>query len=142
LRQSDEQFAYDVVARALHRTTDANRFLDSLSFAWTAAQAAIYAIVFDKANEYHTVTALLLSGFILAILGTGLTFLVSEGVDPEEFAADFPDDPKGTRFKLIDRFVVQANRNDRLRIMKAAILVTSVVLTTFPLIIATAARMG
>jgi hypothetical protein len=138
LEQSEDQFAYKVFAHALDRSADANRSIDSLFFAWTAAQTAIYAIVLDKIKEHPAVTGSLLGALILTILGAGLTLFVGEGPDPEEFAGDFPDDPQGTRSKYIDDYIAKANRNERLRVIKTLVLALSIALTIAPLIIATA----
>jgi hypothetical protein len=140
LQQREEQFAYNVCAHVLDRTADANRFLDSLFFAWTAAQTAIYAIVVDKVKDHPLVAEVLVGGLVLALLGTGLTLFVGEGPDPDEFAADFPDDPEGTRRQYIDDYIRKANRNERLRIVKTVMLILSLALTVIPLLIATATR--
>ena len=58
----------------------------------------------------------------------------------EEFAADFPDDPEGTRRQYIDDYIRKANPNERLRIIKTVVLTLSLALTVIPLLIATAAR--
>jgi hypothetical protein len=52
LQQSDEQFGYEVVSRALDRSADGNRFFDTLFFALMAAQVALCAIVFDRFKAY------------------------------------------------------------------------------------------
>jgi hypothetical protein len=141
LQQSDEQFGYEVVSRALDRSADGNRFLDTLFFALMAAQAAIYAIILDKLQEYSALDwELLLAGFIVAIIGTALTLLVRDGPDPERFATIFPDDPTGTRRLFVDKYVADAKKNERLRIAKAFVLTLSLGLTIGPLIIATVGR--
>ena len=141
LQQSDEQFSYEVVSRALDRSADGNRFFDTLFFALMAAQVALYAIVFDKFKVYAVAESeLLLAGFILAIFGTALTLLVRDGPNPERFAEDFPADPSGSRRRYVDIHVADAKRNERLRVAKAFVLAASLVLTVGPLIVATAAR--
>jgi hypothetical protein len=141
LQQSEDQFGYTVISHALDRSADANHLLDTLFLALMAAQAAIYAIVLDKINEYPAADwEMLLSGFILAILGTALTVFVREGPDPADFAADFPDDPQGTRSLYIDKYAARAGVNERLRIAKTVALALSLGLTVVPLVIATAGR--
>jgi hypothetical protein len=74
LQQSEEQFGYNVVSRALDRSADTIRFLDTLFFALLAAQAAIYAIILDKIQEYSRLDwELLLGGLVLAMIGSGCT---------------------------------------------------------------------
>lgn len=143
LQQSDDQFGYTVVSRALDRSADGNRFLDTLFLALMAAQAAIYAIILDKLSEYPVVIwQLLLGAFISAIVGTALTGFVREGPDPEEFALEFPDDPEGTRNRYIDEYIAKAKRNERVRVSKMVVLALSLGLTVVPLIIATAGKAG
>lgn len=141
LQQREDVFAYEVISRTLDRSADGNRFVDSLLFALMAAQAAIYAIMLDKLKEYPAVGwEPLLGGFLLAMIGSGLTLFVRDGPDPEDFATDFPDDPQRTRRQYIDGYVVKATRNERLRVAKVVILALSLGLTAAPLIIATAHR--
>lgn len=141
LRQSDEQFGYEVVSRALDRSADANRFLDTLFFALMAAQAALFAIIVDRLNEYaFPAWSLLLAGFVSAAIGTALSLFVRDGPDPESFAADFPADPTGTRQRYVNKYVDYARRNDRLHVTKVVVLVVSLVLTIGPLVVATVGR--
>lgn len=141
LQQSDEQFGYEVVSRALDRSADGNRFFDTLFFALMAAQVALCAIVFDRFKAYAIEgVELLLAGFVLAIFGTALTLLVRDGPNPERFSEDFPSDPSGSRRRYVDIHVADAKRNERLRVAKAFVLAVSLMLTVAPLIIATAAR--
>lgn len=52
----------------------------------------------DKLTGYPAVGwELLLGGFLLAMIGSGLTLFVRDGPDPEGFASEFPDDPQETR---------------------------------------------
>jgi hypothetical protein len=142
LQQHEDQFAYEVVAHALDRSADANRFLDTLFFALMAAQAAIYAIILDKIEQYsHLQWQLLLGGFIVAAIGSGLTLLVSEGPDPEIFVISFPDNPQRSRHRYIDQYVAKANRNRRLQIVKTIGLALSLGLTLVPLVLATVGRL-
>jgi len=142
LQQHEDQFAYEVVAHALDRSADANRFLDTLFFALMAAQAAIYAIILDKIEQYsHLQWQLLLGGFIVAAIGSGLTLLVREGPDPEIFVISFPDNPQRSRHRYIDQYVAKANRNRRLQIVKTIGLALSLGLTIVPLVLATAGRL-
>jgi len=141
LRQSDEQFGYEVVSRALDRSADANHYLDTLFFTLMAGQAAIYAIIVDRLKEHANVGwELLLGGFVVATAGTALTVFVREGPDPQDFVSDFPDDPSGTRRRYVDNYAADAKRNERLRITKGFALAVALLLTIGPLIIATASR--
>jgi hypothetical protein len=141
LRQSEDQFGYEVVSRALYRSADGNRFLDTLFFALMAAQAAIYAIILDKIGEYPAVDwELLLGGFCLAIMGTGLTLLVREGPDPAGFAAGFPDHPERSRRHYVDEYIGKAKRNEQIQVIKTMVLTLSLGLTIAPLVFATVAR--
>lgn len=142
LKQREDQFAYEVVAHALDRSADANRFLDTLFFALMAAQAAIYAIILDKIEQYSRLQwELLLGGFIVAAIGSGLTLFVREGPDPGVFVMTFPVNPKQSRYLYIDEYVAKANRNERLYIAKTIVLVLSLGLTIVPLVLATAGRL-
>jgi len=141
LQQNEDQFAYKVISRALDRTADGNRFLDSLFFALVAAQAAIFAIILDKIHEYPAVDWIpMLVGVGLALAGAGLSVFVGDGPDPNEFAADFPVNPNATRKAHIDHYLVKASRNQRLGIVKVILLAVAAGLTMVPLIIATAGR--
>jgi hypothetical protein len=143
LQQSDEQFAYDVIARVLDRSVDCNRFLDTLFFALMASQAAIYAIILDKVQEYPAVgREMLLGAFVVAILGSTLTVFGRGGPDPRGFVADFPDDPAGTRRQYIEKYILKARRNEQLRTGKTVILALSIAMTVVPLAIATVSRAG
>jgi hypothetical protein len=62
LQQREEQFAYKVVAHALDRSAEANRFLDTLFFVLMAAQATVYAIALDKIEQYSRLQWQLLLG--------------------------------------------------------------------------------
>ncbi len=141
LQQNEDQFAYKVIYRALDRTADGNRFLDSLFFALVAAQAAIFAIILDKIHEYPAIDWIpMLVGVGLALAGAGLSVFVGDGPDPNEFAADFPVNPNATRKAHIDYYLVKASRNQRLGIVKVILLAVAAGLTMVPLIIATAGR--
>jgi hypothetical protein len=141
LQQHEDQFAYKVISRALDRTADGNRFLDTLFFALVAAQAAIFAIILDKIHEYPAADWIpMLAGVGLALGGAGLSVFVCDGPDPDEFAADFPVNPNATRKAHIDYFLVKASRNQRLGIVKVILLALAAGLTVVPLIIATAGR--
>jgi hypothetical protein len=143
LQQSEDHFGYKVIARALDRSADATRFLDTLFCALMASQAAIYAILLDKFHTYPAVGwELLLAGFIIAILGTALTVFVREAPDPQSFGGDFSDDPDGTRRRYVVDYIVKARLNERLRTIKASILGVTLLLTVLPLVIATASRAG
>lgn len=143
LEQSEEQFAYGVVSRALERSADGNHALDALFVGLMAAQAAVYAIVLDKVKEYPAVDwAPLLAAFILAIVGTALSIFVRDAPSLRSFVADFPDDPGGTRRTYIDNYIVKAKANEQLRTAKAIILSIALVMTVIPLVIATASRAG
>jgi len=142
LQQREEQFAYKVCAHALDRSADANRFLDTLFFALMAAQAAIYAIILDKIEQYPRLQwQLLLGGFIIAAIGSGLTLFVREGPDPDAFATTFPDGPQGSRLRDIDQYVAEASRNKRLQIVKTIVLALSLGLAIVPLVLATTGRL-
>lgn len=141
LQQIDEQFGYNVVSRALDRSADTIRFLDTLFFALMASQAAIYAIILDKIQEYSRLDwELLLGGLFLAMIGTGLTLFVRDGPDPETFAAAFPDDPRGSRLQYIDEYTAKAKQNERLQIAKVIALALALAMTLVPLVLATAGR--
>jgi hypothetical protein len=143
LRQSDEQFGYEVVSRILDRSADAIRFIDTLFFALMASQAAIYAIILDKVQEYPaTGWRLLFAGLIVATLGIALTIFVREAPNPRSFVADFPHDPDGTRRRYMANYIVEARRNEQLRIAKAIVLGLALALTVVPVAIATASRAG
>jgi hypothetical protein len=143
LRQSEDQFAYEVIARGLDRSADGNRFLDTLLFSLMAGQAAIYAIVLDKIREYvPSQWKLLLVAFVLTVAGAALSVFVREGPDPQGFVTDFPDDPEGTRAKYIDAYVPKIKLNDQLRIVKALMLMLSIALTIVFVLVATAGRAG
>jgi hypothetical protein len=134
LQQSEDQFFYAVIARALDRSADANRFIDTLLFTLMAAQTAIYAISLDKIKEC---SELLLGGFIAAVLGAALTLFVREGPVARAFAVDFPDDPQETRYLCIERYVAKAKTNERIRAAKMIILGLSIAVTIISLWIAT-----
>ena len=141
LQQSEDQFAYEVVSRVLDRSADGNHIIDTLFFALMAAQAAIYAIIFDKVKEYPALDwELLLGGFIVAIGGTALTLFVREAPHVRSFAADFPKDPEGTRRQYIDDYVIKVRQNERIRMVKTIILGISLSMTVVPLVIATVWR--
>lgn len=140
LQQSDEQFSYKVVSRALDRSADGNRLLDTLFFALMAAQATLYTIILDKAEDFAAPSLLLLWGFILAALGTSLTLLVRDGPDPQSFATEFPSDPKGTRSRYVNKYVALAKRNERLHAVKVIALMLAVAMTIGPFIFATVSR--
>ena len=143
LQQHEDQFAYEVISRALDRSADGNRFLDTLFFALVAAQAAIFAIILDKIHEYPAVDwILLLGGFGLALGGAGLSVFVADGPDPDEFAAQFPVNPNATRKAYIHHYLAKTDRNERLRTVKIIVLALAAGLTIVPLIIATAGRAG
>lgn len=132
---------YAVVSQALYRSADGNRFLDTLFFALMAAQAAIYAIILDKVTEYPAIDwQLLIGGFVLASIGSGLSLLVREGPDPAKFAVAFPSNPEKLRRQCVDEYIADAQRNERLQIAKALTLALTVGLTIVPLIIATTDR--
>jgi hypothetical protein len=142
LLQHEDQFAYDVVAHALDRSADVNRFLDTLFFALMAAQAAIYAIILDKIEQYSRLQwQLLLGGFIVAAISSSLTLFVREGPDPDAFTITFPGDPRASRLSYIDQYVAKANGNRRLQIVKTVGLTLSLGLTIVPLVLATAGRL-
>lgn len=141
MQQSEDQFGYTVIALAFDRSADLNRFLDTLFFGLMAVQAAIYAIILDKIGEYPAVDwGLLLAGFLIAILGTGLSLFVCDGPNPKRFADSFPNEPKRTRSEYIDEYIKNAVRNERLRLMKTTALWLALVLTVAPVMIATAGR--
>ncbi|MDB5070583.1 MAG: hypothetical protein JWM87_1694 [Candidatus Eremiobacteraeota bacterium] len=141
LQQSEEQFGYNVVSRALDRSADAIRFLDTLFFALMAAQGAIYAIILDKIREYPRLDwELLLGGLVLAMIGSGFTLFVRDGPDPDAFAESFPDDPRGSRLQHIDEYTAKAKQNERLQIVKTIVLALSLAMTVVPLVIATTGR--
>ena len=143
MRQSDGQFGYEVVSRILERSADAIRFIDTLFFALMASQAAIYAIILDKVQEYPAAGwRLLLAGLIVAILGIALTVFVREAPNPQSFIADFPHDPDRTRRRYMGTYIVDARRNEQLRIAKAIILGLALALTVIPIAIATVSRVG
>jgi hypothetical protein len=143
LQQKEEQFGYQVMARALDRSADANRFLDTLLFTLMATQAAIYAIILDKIHEYsRTGWEVLLGGLVAAVVGASLTVFVHDGPDPKSFWADFPDQPEQVRREHADAFVSKAEANERLRAIKTLILALAVVMTVASLLIATAWRAG
>jgi hypothetical protein len=141
LQQSEDQFAYRVFSRALDRSADGNRFLDTLFFTLIAAQAAIFAIILDKITEYPALDwSLMLGGLVLALGGAGLSLFVGDGPDPDEFAAEFPEDPQGSRIAHIEDYIVKANRNGRLGTVKVVVLILAAALTIVPLVIAAAGR--
>lgn len=143
LKQHEDQFAYKVISRALDRSADGNRFLDTLFFALVAAQAAIFAIILDKVGEYPPAGwILMLVGLGLALGGAGLSVFVGDGPDPNRFAAEFSVNPDATRKAGIDDYLVKADRNERLGIIKIVVLALAAGFTIVSLIIATAARAG
>jgi hypothetical protein len=141
LQQHEDQFAYNVISRALDRSADGNRFLDTLFFALVAAQAAIFAIILDKIHEYPAVDwVLMLLGLAFALGGAGLSVFVGDGPDPNEFAAEFPVNPNATRKAHIDDYLLKTGRDERLGTLKIIVLALAAGLTIVPLIIATAGR--
>jgi len=137
LQQREDQFFYEVTARAFERSADASRFLDTLFFTLITTQTVIYAVFLGKIRECSD---LLLGGFIAAVLGSALTLFVHKGPQPHTFAEDFPDDPRGTRSAYIESYVSKAKINKGVRAAKLAALGVSVVLTIIALLIATAWR--
>ena len=143
LQQSEDQFVYEVIARALDRSADANRFLDTLFFALMATQAATYAVIPAKIHVYsRTSWDLLLGAFVTAVAGTALTVFVRDAPDPQTFSDDFPNDPVGTRREYIESYVGKAKANGQLKALKALVLGVSIAMTVASLLIATAWRAG
>jgi hypothetical protein len=107
LLQHEDQFAYEVTSRALDRSADGNRFLDTLFFALMAAQTATFAMLLGKAGGYAALECTLtLSAFGLALAGAGLSVFIGDGPDPSEFMAEFPRDPQATRSAHVDEYLV------------------------------------
>jgi hypothetical protein len=131
-----------VVAHALDRSADANRFLDTLFFVLMAGQAAVYAIVLDKVEQYSRLQwQLVLAGFVVAAIGSSLTLFVRKRPDPDAFTMTSPGDFQASRVRYIDQYVAKANGNRRLQIVKTIGLALSLGLTIVPLILATAGRL-
>ena len=138
LQQDEDHFAYEVVAHALDRSADANRFLDTLFFVLMAAQAVVYAIVLDKIEQYSRLQCqLLLGGFIVAAIGSSLTLLVLKRSAPDAFTMTDGRDSRASRLRHIDQYVAEANGNRRLQIIKTIGLAVSLGLTIAPLVLAT-----
>jgi hypothetical protein len=127
--QTEQIFAYNVVADVKSRSIDGLRFIDTLIFALFAAQAALFAIFIDKTERFGILVGPTEVAFTLAVLAFLPTLASREGPNPAAFRDDFPAAPASSRSELIDEAVENARWNETLRIIKLILFMSALIAT-------------
>jgi hypothetical protein len=147
LKETEQIFAYQVLADAARRSLDGVRFIDALLAGLLAAQAAILAVYVDKARSGVPFAAAIVRpmdwALIAAATGLLLTLGTREGPDAVSFAETFPKDPWAARNAGMKLFEAVVGRNEALRVLKMVCFVVSLGVTLWDVLAATGfARLG
>jgi hypothetical protein len=137
LEQTEQIFAYGVIAEVAKRSVDTIRFVDALLVGLLAAQAAIYAIYLDRGDRFgdHIVRGMEIA-ISITLVAFLPTFLAQEGPNPVRFRDEFPKAPGPTRLDQIERFVGMARTNSALRFVKLALFLVALALTVGDVVVA------
>jgi hypothetical protein len=127
--QTEQIFAYNVVADVKSRSIDGLRFIDTFIFALFAAQAALFAIFIDKTERFGILVGPTEIAFTLAVVAFLPTLASREGPNPVAFRDDFPAAPASSRSELIDEAVENARWNEALRIIKLILFMSALIAT-------------
>ncbi len=136
LEQTESIFAFEVAERAADRATDDLRALDINVNGLLAVQAAIYAILIDRLNDFPPLVRLAL---IAAIVLSAMNLLLGRGKNvprPIEFNAALRANVSRARTSIIDVLLERSTENDTLLERKKAMFRLALAVTLLAAIVA------
>jgi hypothetical protein len=118
LEQAESMFAFHIIERAADRTNDDLRAIDVDLNGLLAGQAAIYAILIDKIDEFPWILRI---AFIGAIMLAAFNLVLGRGKnvpDPQSFREAHVENTTTAREDVSDVLLRRAAANDRLLVLK------------------------
>lgn len=118
LEQAESMFAFHIIERAADRTNDDLRAIDVDLNGLLAVQAAIYAILIDKIDEFPWMLRI---AFITAIVLAAFNLVLGRGKnvpDPQAFREAHLENTTSAREDVSDVLLRRAAANDGLLVVK------------------------